>query len=821
MRNPVPTIALYSLFAVVSARGAHLHGTVYDPAGFTVADSTVRLTCGGKHHETRVDALGQFAFHGLPSVLACSLHVSSEGFSPFYSTVSHTTGEISVYLELAPLRQVVDVSSEPSEPPSIPSLGGVSLLDSELKHVSNSTGELIDFAKMMAGVTTGNDAVYVDGLPGGALPPAEMVARIDINQDPFAAEYADGGKTNINIVTKGADRAFRVGVSGASLGLGGRNALDPRAGSQSHSGTVRLRGAIPFTPATFAIQFGRGLLAIDQPIPAALPATITSTSATYGGMATMTSESETTLLNVHWAAPDKVRLHFALHQAQSEAENVGVGVITLPEAGQRSQVRSSDIRASMEATQDRLLYRGGLVLHKTGSDVQANSLQKGIVVAGALITGGAPFTSSQSRVNNWTWKSVVEGRSHRRWTVGGTISRVRDFSDRTPNPGGVYQFSTLDDYEAALAGQPTATLFTEKGIALVDYRRLEISPFVQGTVFQSERTLVNVGLRLDYWSGFGSLLSPRFSAATRWGGFTLRGGVGLFARDVPVAAMTRAIRGDALHQKRFIAKGVPLDLDLPVASVVPVSALDAQLDPGLTQPREGRIMASVERALGALTPGVEYSRSIDEHLLGIRRTQVAERWVDLTGANRSARRHGIRARLDYKVKGQHLLIHYEWILSHDNSDGLFSQSFQGDDLQTEWARSAGISKHNWDIIGDFKLPLGLSLTLANTWRGSAPYNITTGLDLVGNGLYNDRGGRARNSGNGPSFNSLSGQVHKRIAIPTPKWRAKIFVHVRVSSENLLNNKNYTSVGSVASAATFGKPLSALPRRSLRISISLD
>jgi hypothetical protein len=109
------------------------------------------------------------------------------------------------------------------------------------------------------------------------------------------------------------------------------------------------------------------------------------------------------------------------------------------------------------------------------------------------------------------------------------------------------------------------------------------------------------------------------------------------------------------------------------------------------------------------------------------------------------------------------------------------------------------------------------------WRSSAPFNVTTGLDPSGNGLFVDRGGRPRNNGNGPGYNSLSLSAHKRFMIPqgVAHLRSPMFLDFGVQGENLLGNRNYLAVGSVAGSPSFGTPIAALPGRSVRFWLNLN
>jgi hypothetical protein len=126
------------------------------------------------------------------------------------------------------------------------------------------------------------------------------------------------------------------------------------------------------------------------------------------------------------------------------------------------------------------------------------------------------------------------------------------------------------------------------------------------------------------------------------------------------------------------------------------------------------------------------------------------------------------------------------------------------------------------VMSTVALPAAISVNIVDTWRSSAPFNVTTGFDTAGNGLVLDRAGRARNSADGPHFHLLSLYAHGRIAWPdifkAPRGTG---IHVGVQADNLLNNRNYLGIGSIAGSATFGKPLAAYPGRSIRVLLSIN
>jgi hypothetical protein len=234
------------------------------------------------------------------------------------------------------------------------------------------------------------------------------------------------------------------------------------------------------------------------------------------------------------------------------------------------------------------------------------------------------------------------------------------------------------------------------------------------------------------------------------------------------------------------------------------------------------LKGSIERPFARLVPGLEYTWTDGQHLLGSQRLADSAGWLDVLQSNRDRQRQAVRARLRYTLKRQSLVANYEWIRSRDDTDGPFSFPENQDNLGAEWARSAGVSPHNFTLVDNLRLPRSISATLIATARGSAPYNITSGLDN-GDDLFNDRGGRPRNSGNGPCYRSLDLFGSRRIPVPGTATRSggRMYVNVGVQAENLLGDKNYQGVDSVASSPLFGKPLAAAPGRSVRLWVNFE
>ena len=227
----------------ISLHAAGLSGGVVDPAGMPVPGAVVTLVCADGDRSALTDVQGRFQFRVNVGEAPCGISVVHPQFAEYHKLIG-TAEKFTVHLELAPVKQVFTVTEKQREDsPLIQStVSSVSLSEDQLKVVSNSTGDLIRYAKLLAGVSGGPDAVYVDGLPSGTLPAAQMIAGVSVNANPFSAEYSDGDQTRIQIITKSPDRQLRMSFGGASLSTGGANPLAAETAARSNSGNWNVSG---------------------------------------------------------------------------------------------------------------------------------------------------------------------------------------------------------------------------------------------------------------------------------------------------------------------------------------------------------------------------------------------------------------------------------------------------------------------------------------------------------------------------------------------------------------------------------------------------
>ena len=803
--------AALALLLLPTPPGRVVAGVVRTADDVAVSHARVRLACAGIVRAVETGNDGRFTFEGVGTIEGCTLRVEQDGVPPFDVPVdAHTPDRLVVRLPLRVTQQVEVVAPRPAPSPSL----SITLTDAEFSRLAATTEQLIAHARQLAGSPEA-PAIYVDGLPATVLPPITQIASMRVNADPFSAEYAHGDVPTIHIITKAPARVFGAQIGTDGFEFGERNVLDPSARSSSAGFNALVSGPVPRVPLGFRLDGAMSRRSTATPIRALLPAGIPDARAST---VTASSDGSSGGVEIFYAGKGSVA-RTVVRESRSSSTYAGVGGLILAEAGTSIESHSREVRATVNRPSGTWLHDTGVLVVTSGSELRANSPDIGVFIAGAATMGGNSISRLDSGRLTWTVKHTVRSTSDRPWTAGVASSGSHLRSDLAPNAFGQLQFSSIDAYEAARLGEPTGTLLLSRGVSARRYTDLTVAPFVQRVVARTSHLEVVAGLRADMQRRFGIVLSPRVTVGGRWDALTVAIGSGVFARNVPDGMVLSTFERDGTQQQQFLASGVSL-LELASPDLTALPMLRARLDDRLTRPRELMHRLAIERRVGRLTPALELSWGRETHRLGSDRRRDDDGWIDVLQSNRASRRQRVLAVLRYTQGSQHLAASYLWTHARDNGGpGSFTPT--GLPLAGEWAPSAGIAPHTVTLLGTLSLPGGVSLNVNEMWSSGAPFNITTGVDRDGNGLFVDRGGRRRNSGRGPALQSVSLYGYKRLRLPATIGGHRLHASLGVQAANLLNTRNVTSIGSVAGSGTLGRALSALPGRSVRTFISID
>jgi hypothetical protein len=794
-----------------------LSGTVVDPQQRVIAGAEVSLNCGNQTDTRKTDGQGYFTFTRQAFPEDCKIEAVYPSFAPLELTVGPSRS-LTLQLRLAELKETVTATTDRLSPAP---LASVSLAANDLRNISNNSEDLVAYAKSLAGIYSGTDHIYVDGLPADHPPPADRIETITINADPFSAEYSDGGDTHIDIATKEAERKFCLTSSGVSLGTKAPDGLNSHLGSTSNTATLGLIGPVPYLPFAFTSNLHFTDRQREQPIEAVVPPEPGIPIASVD--AAPTSDLNALFgLGADYSKKDTLRVNASLYVVTARHSNMNVSGLTLPEAGLNSATSAREFRATFTKVGKDYVYRGGITSDWANSDIDANYSGLGVRVSGAFVGGGADIDKQNTPWTRWTLKNVLQfNTDNHTWSVGATVSRRGDEENIIPNPFGHIYFDNLEDYIlSATTGADTGTGMITQGPGKVRYASYTAAPFVEAEMVHRTRVVVRGGLRADAQTAGGVLFSPRLSAVAFLQGFVLRAGSGMFVQNWTNDIFLRVLENDGNHLQRFLITNASLS-DLEAGTATLESEIASRIAPDLTPARNWVSKVALEHPFQRFLPGVEYTWTDGTHLLGSQRLSAPTGWTDVLASNRDLRKHQLHFRAQYKIRGQNLTAHYEWIHARDDTDGPFSFPARQDDIAGEWGPSSGIAPHNLTLVANLKFGKALSLTLVDGWHSPLPLNITSGLDPEDNGLYTDRAGRPRNSGRGPYCNSMQLFAHRRIAVPKlfSAPNQKLYVDLGVQGLNLLGNKDYVSMGTVIGSPLYGQPLAAVPGRSLRFSFS--
>lgn len=801
------------------AQAETVSGTVIDPQRLAVVGAKVSLVCGTGIDSRKTDAEGNFTFtrHGFAE--DCKVRTEYPGFDLLELPLGNRR-TVTIQLHVAQQKESISVRAETIFPASLES---VTLSGNELREISSNSMDLITYAKELAGAYSGSDSLYVDGLPADHPPPADRIAAIAINADPFSAEYSDAGNNHVEIITKTAEREFRITDLGLSLGTRAPDGLNPSLGSTSTTASAGISGPVPFLPLAFTTNVRYADRQAEEPVEAVVPS-VAGSSITPVAAASTGSRNLAYGLGTDYSQQEALRVRASLYVMNTSYTNMGVGGLSLPETGVNQNSSGQEFRATFTETGKHFVSRGGIAADWVHTDLNADSTALGLSVLGAFNTGGADISRETSQWMRWTLKDVTQFNwNNHLWSIGATVSRRADMENTIPNPHGHIYFNDSNDYVlSATTGADLGTAMIMQGSGNVGYTSYTVSPFVEAELLRRTRYSVRGGVRADAQTDGGVLFSPRFSAIANLRGFVLGAGTGMFLKNWSNDIFLKVMENDGHHLQRYLITNTSLaSVTSGTESLQPeiISALAPSLEPM----RDWESKLSLERPISNFLPGVEYTWTDGTHLTGSQRLSSLIGWTDWLESNRAQQKHQIHVRVRYKMSSQTFTAHYEWIHSRDNTDGPFSFPALQSDIRGEWGPSSNIAAHNVTFVANSKVGKAVSLTVVENWHSAYPLNLISGLDPENNGLYTDRAGLPRNSGREGNFNSVDLFAHRRFALPEFLLgpRLKTYLDCNLQVLNALGNRNYLTFGNVIGSPVFEQPLAAAPGRSFRFAFGFS
>jgi hypothetical protein len=892
------TFFCFALSIGGNAQTCTLTGTVLDPSGAAIVGAEVRLQAATPG-ETTTGPRGSFVLHCAGNN-PYQVTVHAPGFAE--SRVSgRGRANITVHLHIADVHTDVEVGEDSGV--SVDADHGAGTHTLTAQDLQGMADDPDDFKRQLqvlaasSGGAPGQAIITVDGFQNSStFPPKSSIASIRVNPDLFSAEYDrppyQGGR--VEIFTK-PGRDSMHGALFFTDSDSAFNATDPFALSATPAGKRR-----------YGFEFGGPIRKQKSDFFLALERRDIDEFNVVNAVV-LNSEGEETPLSENVSAPQRLWIGSARTDWQlsprnmlaatysanvNDSDNVGSGGLVLPEGGYNSTISEQDLRLTDIFTlSPTLLHQTHIgFTWKSTNDVPLSSAPS-LQVAGSFTGGGATAGYLRNRERDLEVDDDVLWSHHKHSVKIGVTSlgvMVHDFDPDTFNGAFVFggglapglgnssqqiAISGLEQYRRALLGLPggvPTTYSVTEGDPLVPFTQWRVAGFAQDQWSVKPRLSLALGLRYALQTSpasFGNLV-PRVGMAwspdhkQRWV-IHVRGG--LFSSPVMPDVTTEAYRLNGVRQTQTLLYSPSFTQPLvPTPSTIAV-ATTRQFAANVGQTWSFQSQIGVERELpqhwhaqanlfDAQAWNTLRSRNINAPLVNENTTNplLAPRPItpgrNIFQFEQSGHLHGQVLFLgvdqhSYKRFGIFVGYLYFNLKTDADSATLFPQSSYSD--QGETARASWESTHRLFAIGQLNLPEKLSLTSQFDASSGDPYNVVTGMDNNGDGVFNDRpsptsqqgtgtyqtpfgllnttainGSLGRNAGTMPALIHLDSNLSRTFELHSHGNAGDRHQSVTLNarSANLLNHTNVTTVGSVVGSPTFAQPLAAEAARRVEFGI---
>lgn len=816
---------------------------ILDATGAVLADAPVDLVAADNTRQsTRSDSRGQFRFDRVrPGQYR--IEARFEGFAPKSVPIrvgTRSAAPVSISLELAAISQEVTVSNQAA---SVTTAAGENrdavtvdqqLLESLPIFDQDYIGTLSRFLDSGSAGTNGV-TLLVNGVEVNSLGvSASAIGRIQINQDPYSAEYFRPGRGRIEVFTKPGNERYQgtLNVTFRDAHLNARDPFSPvQTPEQRRIFEGSFGGPLRRLPGTSFIVSGN----IDQED---LIAVVHATGLSGPIQENVSQPLRHGLLSLGVTHQYGERHIISLRGSYEDERNgnQGVGGTTLASAGTNMEhVEQNLVYSHQTVFSTRLLNQFRLLL---GHEVEpTESVMPGtkIIVPDTLTTGSAQADLGRTEHHFNLTESLT-------WTAGRHIIRTgfnvpdwsrRGFNDRR-NFDGTFYFSTLDDYAA---GRPY--LFTQQqGDGHLVFLEKVLGGFFQDEIAVRPNLSLVLGVRYDYQNYFHDPhnIAPRTSLAwaPQQGGATaIRAGTGFFYdRSGPFPIADLLYSRDA-KLVRYVVDNPSYPNPLPPGSGATQPRSLVQLDPSSGFPYTWQFSVGVEQQIRPKTTlsvtyigsrGVASFRSRDVNAprppLYTGRPDPGFgviRQIETTGRLRSnTLQVSLRGNLSNVFTGS---TQYSWTNASNDTAGISAFPSNNYILAGEFGPADFEQRHRLDLLGTIHPGALFNLGVSVSLYAGKPYSLITGRDDFQDGIANDRpAGVRRNSLRGPAYTTLDLRWSRDVPLHRRQQTHGATLTIGIDAFNLLNHVNFNGYVGNLSSPFFGESVSAQPPRRLQLSL---
>ena len=780
-----------------------LSGSVADPSGARINQAAVHVESGSLRRDATTDSTGSFSMPLPPG--SYSVTVTASGFRTYSTNITLTErsarASLNIRLQIAATPEEITVPSQDTGSTAAAENKSALVLNADqLKEFSDDDSMFQqEILAMAGGESSKPPEILINGFSNGHFPPKNTISQVRINQNPFSAQYDRLGFGRVEISTKpGTSKLHGEFDSSGTDNV--FNARNPYATVEPPYYTLNLNGNISgsFNPKTSFfvsgllnhLQDNAIVVAIDPtlltPLNVAVPAP--QVTQNYSGRL----DRQITPTNTFMGRYEYNEVTF---------NNSGVGLLVLPSEGVNTTTTTNTLQISdTQVIGPKVISDTHFQYIRTRLDQRPVSTAATIVVQGAFNAGGSPAQSQSDHQDDYEFQELltVEHGAHF-VRIGGRYRGLREANQTLAAYNGQFTFPDLATYQLALDGQTPAQIFASTG-QTTQYNLTAGQPNAvvftsDAGVFAEDEWKVTNNLTLDYGfryesqSGIDDHVNPAPRAGFAWAVgktpkrrayFVMRGGGGIFYDRFATSNILTAVhRQSGTEQAAYFVTNPDfyqqyLNTPPPVAALGPVPPTPYRIDPNLRTQYDTIAGVTIERRIGKMgTASVNYvflrtnhqylSLNINAPLPGTYNPADPSSGVRPMGGDQNVYQFSsggmavnnfifantslqLNKRVSIFAAGQFFLTQ-----KNDAPCDTFFPSNQYDP-HVDYAREA--SPRVMIFAGaTIKLPYNFGLNLWGSAQTGSPFNITTGTDLNGDTIYNDRPAFATN----PTENS---QIYK-------------------------------------------------------------
>ena len=854
---------------------------VRDSTGAVLVRAAVVITAtdGSDPVVTTTDANGRFEFRGLTRE-SYRISATAAGFGELTRTIQVRGPEpTTVELVLRPaLAERVEVTSQ-----GLSATAGLNVMTLEgpaLEALPDDAGGLLQRVRELAGATDtlGQVEVTVDGFRQLLwIPPKQAIQAIRISSNSFAPEFAQPGQPRIDIITKPGTDRVRGEIAGtfSNETMTAPNALatqDPAAQLGEVTGYV----SGPIIPGrwTFMAYGGHWTQQQDTVINA------TVLDASYAPTARVETVATPSRVDNLWLGTSlqlgsRHTLAVSFSRTTTKAENLGlISGLDLPTRSYSRTTSNDGVRGALTSVPSpRVFNEFRVQIGPQRVTNQAVSGAPAVVVFDAFSDGGNQdnLLSAENHletlltdavtisVPQHTLKFGIDARlALRRYTdltnAGGTFLFGSDFERDAAGIPLEVVIAPLERYRRTLLGVTGYTpsqFFMKRGDPDVRFRDDAAGIFAQDDWSPTSRLSLSYGMRTEWQTAANERLGLRLGMAMALDDArknVVRVGLGTFYQRIEPELTLDVTRLDGQHQEQVQIDQPPFFPAIPPN----LEALPASLSKIYVQDSELRAPRIFMGALGferQLTPRTFLTTKYSFHdgidLLRTRNINAP----DPTGARPDPglgqvlqyestgqlRRHEVSSGWRWNGSRGMLFVNYIYVHARSDTDGRTTVPADGSRLDLEFGPTATDRDHSMTAGGNLTIAGGVQISPYLTTASGRVFNLTTGFDNNGDGLFADRPASVaantpgaiqtpygwlladrpadavmltRNAGREPFTLRLDVRVSRAFRL-SPNAQLVFAANV----ENVLNRANFEGVNGVVTSSSFGSANRAgVPRR---------